>query len=133
MPFEPTIFVVDDDVAVQDSLRVLLETADLAVATYGSGEEFLEDYDCQDSGCVLLDLDLPVMKGLDVIEALAARECRVPVILITGRGDRTVRERLHRSGAFALLEKPVRDELLLGTIRHALAQSDPTSPSSRSD
>ncbi len=132
MPAEPTIFVVDDDVAVQDSLRVLLETADLSVATYGSGEEFLIDYDFQGSGCVLLDLDLPVMKGLDVIEALAARECRVPVILITGRGDRTIRERSQRSGVFALLEKPMHDELLLGTIRHALAQSGPTSPSGRS-
>jgi FixJ family two-component response regulator len=122
MSDKPTIFVIDDDVAVQDSLKALLESADLEVATYGSGLDFLADHERHGHGCVVLDLDLPVMSGLEVLEALAKRDSDMPVIIITGRADRATRDRSLRTGAVALLEKPMRGELLLNAIDQALAR-----------
>lgn len=122
MSATPTIFVVDDDAAVKDSLRSLLESADLLVETYESGPDFLAEHRGRNDGCLVLDLDLPVMNGLEVLEALTARKSGMPVILITGRADRATRERSVRTGAVALLEKPIRDDLLLETIARALAR-----------
>jgi two-component system response regulator FixJ len=122
MSANTTIFVVDDDAAVKDSLRLLLESADHMVETYGSGREFLADHQGRDDGCLVLDLDLPAMSGLEVLEALTASNSDMPVILITGRADRVTRERSLGTGAIALLEKPIRDDLLLETIARALRQ-----------
>lgn len=117
----PTIFVVDDDLAVQDSLRALLEAADLTVETYDSGQEFLQDHPDRGSGCVILDLDLPKMNGYEVLDAMAARRSHLPVILITGRPDRLPRSSSRVRGAVAFLEKPMRDDILLDAIKGALA------------
>ena len=81
MTGKPTIFVVDDDAAVQDSLRFLLESADHRVETYGSGLDFLDNDHDHAAGCLILDLDLPVMSGLEVLEALSAGRAEMPVIL----------------------------------------------------
>lgn len=125
---DPTIFVIDDDVAVQDSLKALLESADLRVETYGSGRDFLAGLGSGRRGCVVLDLDLPVMSGLDVLEALADRHSTIPVIIITGRADKTTRERSLRTGAVALLEKPMNSEMLLEAIDRALALGGTAEP-----
>lgn len=130
MSEKPTVFVVDDDVAVQDSLKALLESADLKVATYGSGVDFLADHDQHCQGCIVLDLDLPVMSGLEILEALASRKSNMPVIIITGRADQATRERSLRTGAIALLEKPMRGELLLNAIDRALERCPVVGPSS---
>ncbi len=116
----PTIFVVDDDTAVQDSLRELLEAANLAVKTYGSGLEFLETHRAPSDGCLVLDLDLPGMSGLKVFEELIARNSTMPVILITGRADKATRDRCLGNGAVVVLEKPIRDDHLLKAIERAL-------------
>lgn len=120
MSANPTIFVVDDDSAVQDSLRELLEAANHAVKTYGSGLEFLETDLVPSDGCLVLDLDLPVMSGLKVFEELIARNSTMPVILITGRADKATRDRCLGNGAVVVLEKPIRDEQLLEAIEQAM-------------
>ncbi len=130
MPEKPTIFVIDDDVAVQDSLKALLESADLNVETYGSGADFFADHDQHCLGCIVLDLDLPVMSGLEILEALVSRKSKMPVIIITGRADQATRERSLRTGAVALLEKPMRGEHLLNAINRALERRPVAGPSS---
>lgn len=121
----PKIFVIDDDEAVQDSLRVLLESLDLEVETFGSGREFLDRHDEQANGCVVLDIDLPSMNGLEVLAALAERGDHLPVILMTGRADSNLRRQSKQSRAIALLEKPMRESLLLDTIAQALGNGHP--------
>ena len=118
--FESAIFIVDDDSAVRDSLQQLLESIGFTVETYGSGESFLEQASLPDRACVLLDLKLPGLGGLEVLESLARRPYDTSVILITGYGDETTRARALRAGAMAMLQKPLRDELLLRTIRRVL-------------
>ena len=113
---EPAIFVVDDDPAVRDSLQQLLESIGFTVETYGSGESFLEQASLPDRACVLLDLRLPGLNGLEVLEILAAQHSDACVILISGHGDAATKARASRAGASAMLEKPLRDELLLSTI-----------------
>lgn len=119
---EPRIFVIDDDEAVRDSLRALLESAQLSVETYGSGREFLDAQSDQPNGCIVLDLDLPNMSGLEVVEAISARGINVPIIVMTGRADKMTQQRSLRSGAMTLIEKPMSDRVLLKAIEQALAQ-----------
>lgn len=116
----PKIFIIDDDEAVQDSLRILLESLDLEVETFSSGRDFLEQHDGHGGGCVVLDIDLPSMNGLEVLAALAERGNHLPVILMTGRADSILRKQSKQSTAVALLEKPMRESLLLDTIAEAL-------------
>ncbi len=118
--FEPAIFIVDDDPAVRDSMRQLLESIGFTVEAYGSGESFLEQASPLEGACLLLDLKLPGLNGLEVLEALAERPYDTSVILITGYGDETTRARALGAGAVAILQKPVRDELLLRTLRRVM-------------
>ena len=114
--------MIDDDEAVRDSLRALLESAQLVVETYSSGREFLDAQSDQPNGCVVLDLDLPNMSGLEVVEAISARGINVPIIVMTGRADKNTQQRSMRSGAMTLIEKPMSDRVLLKAIEQALAQ-----------
>lgn len=114
--------MIDDDEAVRDSLRALLESAQLAVETYGSGREFLDAQSDQPNGCVVLDLDLPNMNGLEVVEAISARGINMPIIVMTGRADKRTQQRSLQSGALTLIEKPMSDRVLLQAIEQALAQ-----------
>ncbi len=123
MSSKPIIYVIDDDLAVQDSLKALLESADLEVQTFATGPEFLRAIDQDSRGCVILDLDLPVMTGLEVLDHLASRRADLPVILITGRSDKETRRRSETSSAAALLEKPMSEEMLLGTIANVLEKA----------
>ena len=118
--FESAIFIVEDDRAVRDSMGQLLESIGFTVETYGSGESFLEQASLPDRACVLLDLKLPGLNGLEVLESLVQRPYDTSVILITGYGDETTRARALRAGAVAILQKPLRDELLLRTIRRVM-------------
>jgi len=115
-----TIFVVEDDVAVQDSLRALLESANLLVESYATGTAFLEAIRDRHRGCVVLDIDLPDIDGLEVLDRLKSAGNDIPVILISGRLDRAMRNRVHDKRAVALLEKPMRDDLLLEAIEEAI-------------
>jgi FixJ family two-component response regulator len=117
---ESTIFVVDDDDAVRDSLKVLLESYQLSVRDFGSVPEFLAGIEPVKGGCLVLDLHLPAMGGFEVMTTLARRGLRLPVIVITGRGDAQTRTQAFRAGAVAFLEKPVDDRLLMNAIETAL-------------
>jgi FixJ family two-component response regulator len=115
------VYVVDDDEAVRDSLRVLLESFDFDVCDYNSAQEFLA-HRCVDSkACLLLDLHMPVMSGIDLLEHMQAQGSKLPTIVITGRSDSVLKERALRSGALELIDKPVPDEVLLGAIDRAFA------------
>jgi two-component system response regulator FixJ len=113
----PTIYIVDDDSAVRDSLRALLEAFGMDVRDYGSAKAFLADPYGNKRGCLILDLHMPEMSGIELLEVLREKDSSLPVIMFTGRGDINLREHAERSGAIALLAKPVDTELLLQTIQ----------------
>jgi len=113
------IHIVDDDDAVRDSMRALLESLGFAVHAYSSGIDFLNRGGERPNGCLLLDLHMPVMTGIDLLERMRSEGVNLPTIVITGRGDPILRERALRSGALALIDKPVTDEALLGAIGRA--------------
>src|SRR5690606_15945615 len=103
---EPTVFVVDDDRAVREALTFLIESVDLRCESFASAQEFLESYDPHRAGCLLLDVRMPGMSGLDLQIKLKERNSALPVIFITGHGDVPMAvEALHR-GAFDFLQKP---------------------------
>jgi len=120
---QPTIHLLDDDDAVRESLRILLEAHAFKVRDYGSAEEFLRSFRGDQSGCLILDLHLPIVGGLDLIRILRERLISIPVVFITGGSDRDIRRRALDGGAVAFLDKPVGEEPLLAAIRSALASA----------
>lgn len=120
---QPTIYVVDDDDAVRDSLKILLESYQLSVRDFGSVPEFLDGLQPVDNSCLVLDLHLPAMGGFDVMNTLARRRVPLPVIVITGRSDVQTRARALAAGAVAFLEKPVDDQVLMNAINDALRRN----------
>jgi RNA polymerase sigma factor (sigma-70 family) len=117
---EPTVFVVDDDQAMRSSLKWLIESVGMRVETYGSAQEFLSHYYPGRAGCLLLDVRMPGMSGLDLQDHLTRASIRVPVIIITGHGDVPMATRAMKAGAVDFIEKPFNDEVLLDSIRNAL-------------
>jgi CheY-like chemotaxis protein len=113
---KPTVFVIDDDPEVRDSLAWLLQQADLVVHAYASGPEFLSAYRPGRAECLVLDVRMPGMSGLEVQQELLKRAAELPVIFLTAYGDPATRARAFRQGAFDFLEKPVDDALLLKRI-----------------
>lgn len=122
MPREPTVVLVDDDKSVRESLQWLIESIDLRVVTYGSAAEFIESFDPFAPGCLVLDVRMPGMSGLELQENLAAHRCGLPVIIITGHADVPMSIRAFERGAFAFLEKPVNQQVLLEKISKAIEQ-----------
>ncbi len=114
------IFIVDDDDAVRDSLRLLLEAHGMTVEDFDSAVEFAAAYRPHARSCLILDLHLPKMGGLDYLASLGKDGPELPVIMVTGRGDDASRERAFELGAFAFLEKPVDNRELLSAINRAL-------------
>ena len=119
---EPTVFVVDDDPAMRNSLRWLIESVGLAVAAFATAEEFLERYDPSRHGCLVLDVRMPGMSGLDLQDALAQRRIDIPTIVITGHAEVAMAVRAVKAGAVDFIPKPFSDQLLLDRIRQALEQ-----------
>lgn len=120
MTNEQTVFIVEDDAAVRDSLGVLLGLKGYRTHAFTTAEDFLRVYQTQWGGCLLLDIRMPGMSGLDLQATLHGRGITLPVIMMTAHGDvPTVRTAL-KSGALDFLEKPVDPEALLTTIRTAL-------------
>jgi len=117
---EPTVFVVDDDQAMRNSLKWLIESIGMQVRTYSSADEFLSSYYPGRAGCLLLDVRMPGMSGLELQAYLAQQQSRLPVIIITGHGDVTMAVKAMKSGAVDFIEKPFHDEDLLSSIRNAL-------------
>ena len=120
-----TVYVIDDDDVVRDSFRSLLESHGLAVRDYASAEDFLADRQQPKVGCLILDLHMPRMTGLQLLVELQKQRLHLPVIAITGRGDPALKQQVAQAGAFALLEKPMNDDVLLWTIKSAVAAHTP--------
>ena len=119
--FEPTVYIVDDDQNILLALRFLLEAEDLHVQTFASAEAFLNHYDPTRPGCLLLDLRMPGMNGLELQEILAARGVQLPIIIITGQGDKLMKLQALDAGAIDVFQKPFDDEALLKRIHQAIA------------
>lgn len=117
------VYVVDDDQGMRDSLRFLLESAGFAVEAYASARAFLEAGGAGKSGCLLTDVRMPEMNGLELQEKLAAGGSRLSVILMTGHADVPMAVGAMRAGAFDFIEKPFADEALLDSIRRALEKA----------
>ena len=115
-----TVFIVDDDHAVRDSLRWLVESINLDVETYGSAKSFLDACDPNRPGCLVLDVRMPGMSGLELQDNLIGRGITLPVIVITGYGDVPSAVRAMRQGAVDFLEKPFDDQALLELIQHCV-------------
>src|SRR5258708_16203608 len=113
----PTIYLVDDDPAVRDSLRTMLEAFGMEVRDYASAKAFLADPYRNKRGCLVLDLHMPEMSGLELLENLRAQGSSLPVIVFTDRGDANLREHVERCAAAALLAKPIHTDLLLVIIQ----------------
>jgi FixJ family two-component response regulator len=120
MQNKPTVFVVDDDQAMRNSLKWLIESVAMQVETFESADAFIRSYYPGRSGCLLLDVRMPGMSGLELQEYLVQQRISIPVIIITGHGDVPMAIRAMKSGAVDFIEKPFNDELLLESIRHAL-------------
>jgi two-component system response regulator FixJ len=115
-----TVFVVDDNAGVRKSLRALMESAGLAVEAYASGEEFLDAYDPERGGCLILDVRLRSSSGLDLQDRLRQRKATLPIIVMTGYGNVPTSVRALKAGAIDFLQKPVPPKLLLERVRAAM-------------
>jgi FixJ family two-component response regulator len=115
-----TVFVVDDDEAVRGSLKLLLKALSLPVQAYASAPEFLAAFDPSRSGCLVLDIRMPGMSGLELQEELNSRGAMLPIIFITGHGDVPMAVEAMQRGAMDFLQKPFRDQDLLDRINKAL-------------
>ncbi|MGD8907738.1 MAG: response regulator transcription factor [Chromatiales bacterium] len=115
-----TVFVVDDDQAMRNSLKWLIESVSMQVETFESANAFIKSYYPGRSGCILLDVRMPGMSGLELQEYLAVNQIAIPVIIITGHADVPMAVRAMKAGAIDFIEKPFNDEMLLESIRHAL-------------
>ena len=122
------VYIVDDDNAVRNALKLLFRTAQLDVEAFSSADAFLEDADLTQRCCVLLDIRMPGMTGTALHEELLRRSCRVPVIFITGHGDIPMAVDAMKKGAFDFIEKPFDDEQLLSQVRAALETFDGGEP-----
>jgi two-component system, LuxR family, response regulator FixJ len=116
----PTVFVVDDEPAMRDSLQFLIGSVGIAVKCYASAEEFLASYDPRAPGCIVLDVRMPGLSGLELHEKLVEDRFTPPVLMITGHGDVQMAVRAMKVGAMNFIEKPFSDQLLLEHIHHAI-------------
>jgi len=119
-PITPTVYIVDDDAEMRETLRSLVSSVNLPVETYASAQEFLETQNGDRAGCLVVDLRMPGLSGIDLQEELAARGAKLPVIIISGYGDVPTAARAMRAGAIDFLEKPISRQLLLDRVREGL-------------
>jgi FixJ family two-component response regulator len=116
----PVISVVDDDESLRRSLRNLLRSVGFGVETFASAEEFLRSAQRESTGCLLLDLRMTGMSGLDLLRHLAGADSRIPVVILTAHGDEETRRQSLHAGAVAFFDKPFRSDALLDAVRAAL-------------
>jgi FixJ family two-component response regulator len=119
-PAEPAVYVVDDDLSVRVAMERLLKSVGLTVKTFASAQEFLDRATPEWSGCLIVDLRMPGMGGLDLQDQLSARQVSLPVIFLTGYGTVPASVRAMKAGAVDFLEKPVDDQTLLDAVHKAL-------------
>ena len=123
MQTDVTVYIVDDDEAVRHSLYLLLQSVGLEARCCESARAFLDVYDASAPGCMLLDIRMPEMSGLELQRVLNDRLIHIPVIIITGHGDVPLAVRAMKAGAMDVLEKPFNDQALLDAINKAVTKS----------
>lgn len=123
IPKTGIIAIVDDDEALREALGSLMKAAGIVAKTFASAEEFLACDDCDDTACLILDVRLPGMSGIDLQRRLAESNSRLPIIFVTAHGDASLRDSLMRAGAAAFFYKPVRSDALLKEIQTALEKT----------
>jgi len=121
---EPTVFIVDDDAAIRFAMQALMDSVNLSHEIFASGDEFLEKTTDQRPGCLVLDIRMPGLGGLELQEELIKRGNTLPIIFITGHGDVPMAVEAMQKGAVDFIQKPFRDQELLDRIREALATDE---------
>ncbi len=114
------VYIVDDDPDVRNSLRFLLESVQFRTQSFATAHEFLEAYRPTQPGCLLLDVRMPGMSGLDLQTHLSNQHVGIPIIIVTGHGDVPMAVRALKTGAFDFIEKPFNDEVLLNRVQQAV-------------
>src|SRR2546430_14804436 len=120
---KPTVFVVDDDILVRESLELMIEFAGWQPETFASAEEFLTRHRTTTPSCLVLDVSLQDLDGLELQKLIASEGTDMPIIFITGHGDVPMTVQAMKAGAVEFLTKPFDDEVLLSAIRHAIKRS----------
>ena len=121
-PLSPLIHLIDDDAAVRDALSLLISTVGLRVQAWADPQSFMAEFDRQGIGAILLDVRMPGISGLAVLDALLAQGVDQPILMLTGHGTVEMCGRAFKSGAAEFIEKPVNDELLIEALQNAVRQ-----------
>ncbi len=122
MSENPTVFIVDDDAEVRDAIKLLMDSVGLDAEVFESAQDYLERFDPRRAGCLVLDIRMKGMSGLDLQDRLSEEPLHPPVIIITGHGDVPMAVRAVKSGAVDFIEKPFNDQLLLDAVHRAIEQ-----------
>ncbi|MBE0591733.1 MAG: response regulator transcription factor [Gemmatimonadales bacterium] len=117
---EPLVYVVDDDVAVLDAIRLLLRSVDIRAETYASAADFLAAFDPEQPGCLVLDIRMPGMSGIELQERLRDMSAMIPIVFVTAHGDIPMAVQAVRAGALDFIPKPFRDQDLLDRVQQAI-------------
>ncbi|MHC5060518.1 MAG: response regulator transcription factor [Planctomycetota bacterium] len=119
---EQTVFIVDDDQAVLKGIKILVESIGIKAETFVSARDFLDGHSPARWGCLVLDIRMPEISGLELQKVLKERRISLPIIIVTGHGDAPTAVEAMKEGAFDFIEKPFSEQILLGKIQRALAQ-----------
>lgn len=122
MQTEPTVFIVDDDQAMRDGVSLLVKSVGLQARGFPNAQDFLDDYRGPEPGCVVLDVRMPGMSGIELHEELVKRKIGLPVIFLTGHGDVAMGVHAMKAGAVDFIEKPPYDQVLLDAIQKAITK-----------
>jgi FixJ family two-component response regulator len=120
MADSPTVFIVDDDAAVRDALALLMSSANLPAAVFAGAREFLDNVPPNRPGCLVLDVRMPEIDGLELQKQLASRGSRLPIIMLTGHGDVPMAVQALRAGALDFISKPFDSKALLARVHEAI-------------
>jgi two-component system response regulator FixJ len=124
MTNKQTVFIIDDDKGIRDGLEMLLESIGLESRSFASGSAFLDAYDAKMTGCLILDIRMPKMSGLEVQRKLKKLSCLIPIIFITGHGDIPMAVEAMRLGAIDFIRKPFNEQDLIDRINEALEMDE---------
>jgi RNA polymerase sigma factor (sigma-70 family) len=119
---EPTVFIVDNDQEVREAIQLLMESVGVTAVSFASAQAYLEQLDCDRPGCLILDVRMKGMSGLDLQERLTQEPLHPPIIIITGHGDVPMAVRAVKAGAVDFIEKPFNDQTLLDAVHRAFDQ-----------
>jgi FixJ family two-component response regulator len=121
---KPKVFIVDDDQGVRESVRILMRSIGVEAVAFPSADEFLSAYDPEKPGCLVLDVRMPGMSGLELQEQLASLGCTLPIIFITAHGDVPMAVEAVKAGAMDFVQKPFRDQELIDKIQDAFGENE---------